>query len=444
MSVSTKQSNSEYQPVEILQKLIRFNTTNPPGNEAECIRYADALLKEAGFETLLVGKEPERLNLITRLKGDGSGAPLLLYGHVDVVTADNQKWTHPPFEGLIDDGCVWGRGALDMKGGVAMMLTAMLRAKAQGITPAGDVVLALVCDEEVGGENGVSFLVQNYAEHFQGIHHALGEFGGFPMYIGGKKFYAIQVAEKEVCWLKVTLRGRGGHGSMVMRGGVMAKLGTFLTALDTHRLPVHITPVVQQMLETIIAQTPPPTNLILSQLLDPQKTDATLDLMGPQGAMFDPVLHNTVNATIVQGGQKVNVIPNEITVALDGRLLPGYKPEHMIAELKGVVGDDVTVEVVQSTPGPAEPDMSLFELLGQVLKDADPEAIPLPFIVSGSTDARHFMRLNIQSYGFIPMNLPEQFNVMQLIHAADERVPVEAIEFGAQAISRVIQLYGKS
>lgn len=443
MPQSKKQSGQEYVPAEILQKLIRFNTTNPPGNEAECIRFAERLLNDAGFETMVVGKDSQRLNLITRLKGDGNGDPLLLYGHVDVVTTENQKWSVPPFEGVIKDGCIWGRGTLDMKGGVAMMLTSLLRAKAEGFTPSGDVILALVCDEEVGGEYGASFLAQNYAEHFQGVRHALGEFGGFPMYIGGKQFYAIQVAEKQVCWLKVTLHGRGGHGSMAMRGGVMAKLGAFLTALDTHRLPVHVTPVVKQMLETIIAHTTPPTNLILSQLLDPQKTDATLDLMGPQGAMFDPVLHNTVNATIVHGGQKINVIPNEIVLNLDGRLLPGYNQNDLIAELKEVVGDEATIEIVQCVPGPEEPDMSMFDLLGQVLKDAVPDAIPLPFIVSGSTDARHFMRLNIQSYGFIPMNLPESFNVMQSIHAADEHVPLEALEFGTQAISRVIQRYGK-
>lgn len=178
-------------PVELLQNLIRFDTTNPPGNEAGCVAYINSLLTEAGFETTLLAKAPNRPNLIACLKGRGNAPPLLLYGHVDVVTTANQKWTYPPFEGKMIDGYIWGRGALDMKAGLAMLLAAFLRAKAEGLTPAGDIVLAILCDEEAGGNYGAKYLVENHAEQFEGIRYAIGEFGGFSMYIGRQKFYPI-------------------------------------------------------------------------------------------------------------------------------------------------------------------------------------------------------------------------------------------------------------
>ncbi len=433
--------NGTPSPVELLQNLIRFDTTNPPGNEAACIRYVNEMLTQAGLETTVLAKDANRPNLIARLRGQGVAPALLLYGHVDVVTTASQGWTRPPFSGELSGGYVWGRGALDMKGGVAMMLSALLRVKA-GTPPAGDLVLALVSDEEVGGEYGAQYLVETHAEQFKGVRYAIGEFGGFPMYVGQKKFYTIQVAEKQVCWLKATIRGRGGHGSMPLHGGAMSKLGHVLQTLDTSRLPVHITPIVRQMLEAMAAETGQATSVALTQLLDPSQTDQVLDGLGSQGLMFDAMLHNTLNATMIAGGHKVNVIPSEITVNLDGRLLPGFTPTDLIAELKGLVGHDVEIEVFQSTPGPHEPDMGLFNFLADILQEADPGGIPVPLLLTGSTDARHFSRLNIQTYGFLPMNLDENFNFVQSIHAADERIPVEALEFGTHVIHLALLRYG--
>lgn len=443
MSSTTNQTIYK-RPAELLQNLIRFDTTNPPGNEAECITYINGLLTEAGFETTLLAKSSNRPNLIARLQGRGTAPPLLLYGHVDVVTTANQKWTHPPFEGKIVDGCVWGRGALDMKGGVAMMLAALLRAKAEGLTPAGDVVLALVCDEEAGGDYGVKYLVEEHPEQFEGIRYALGEFGGFPLYVGPRKFYLIQVAEKQICFIKATVRGPGGHGSLPMRGGAMAKLARLLQRLDQHRLPVHITPVARQMVEAMASALPFPLGIVLRQLVNPILTDTVLNLLGEKGRMFESLFHNTVNATMVHGGEKVNVIPSEITVALDGRLLPGYTPDDLIAELRPIIGDEVELELVRHDPGPAEPDMGMFDLLAGILREADPDGIPMPLLLSGTTDARFFSRLGIQTYGYTPMNLPPEFNFAQLAHAADERIPVDAVDFGANAIYKVLQRYGKS
>jgi acetylornithine deacetylase/succinyl-diaminopimelate desuccinylase-like protein len=178
-------------PAELLQNLIRFDTTNPPGNEAECIAYISRLLSNAGFETTIVAKDANRPNLIVRLPGRGSSPPLLLYGHVDVVSTENQEWSHPPFSGVARGGYVWGRGALDMKGGVAMMLAAFLRAKAERFAPAGDVILAVVSDEEAGGNYGAMYLVEEHGQLFSGVRYAIGEFGGFPLHLAGRKFYAI-------------------------------------------------------------------------------------------------------------------------------------------------------------------------------------------------------------------------------------------------------------
>ncbi len=428
-------------PVELLQKLICFNTTNPPGNEAQCVTYINSLLTEAGFETTVLAKDQERPNLIARLKGRGTTSPLLLYGHVDVVTTANQKWTHPPFEGRVIDGYIWGRGALDMKSGVAMMLAAFLHAKVEGLTPSGDIVLAILSDEEAGGDYGAKFLVENHAEQFEGIRHAIGEFGGFPLYISQKKFYPIQVAEKQFCWMQAILRGPGGHGSLPMRGSTMAKLAKLLQSLDQHQLPVHITPVAHQMIEAMASALPFPLRLVLSQLLNPRLTNLILKLLGAKGRLFAPIFHNTVNATVVQGGDKINVIPSEIVLKLDGRLLPGYTPENMIAELRPIIGDDVELELIRYDTGPAQPEMGLFNTLAGILREADPNGIPIPLLISATTDARFFSRLGIQTYGFIPMSLPENFAFFETIHSADERIPVAAVEFGANALYQVLQRY---
>ncbi len=425
-----------------MQNLIRFDTTNPPGNEAECIFYINGLLTGAGYKTKLFYKDSNRPNLIASLKGKDTAAPLLLYGHVDVVTTSGQEWTHPPFEGKITDGYVWGRGALDMKGGIAMMLATFLRAKAEGLTPTGDVVLAILSDEEAGGACGAKYLVENHADEFAGIQYAIGEFGAFVLHMGHKRFYPIQVAEKQLCWLKATVQGPGGHGSLPMRGGAMAKLAQLLRLLDRHRLPVHITPTIRQTLTGMVSNLPFPTSLILRQLLRPRLTDNLLNLLGEKGRIFDPLLHNTVNATIVRGGDQINVVPSESVLEMDGRLLPGYSPGDMIAELREIIGDEVKLEVVWHEPGPSEPNMGLFNTLSGILREIDPEGVPLPLLLSGVTDARFFSQLGVQTYGFLPMNLPADFNFAQAIHAADELIPVDSVRFGSDAIYKLLQRYG--
>jgi acetylornithine deacetylase/succinyl-diaminopimelate desuccinylase-like protein len=428
-------------PAELLQNLICFDTTNPPGNEAPCVNYIGSLLKAAGFETTILAKEADRPNLITRLAGSGQAPPLLLYGHVDVVTTANQQWRQPPFEGKEADGYIWGRGALDMKGGLAMMLAALMRARAEGVKPAGDIILAVLSDEEAAGDCGAGYLVAEHAGQFEDVRYAIGEFGGFPLYIGGRKFYGIQVAEKHFCWLNATVRGPGGHASLPRRDSATAGLGRLLTGISQRRLPVHITPVVRQMIEQIASAVPPPVKSTLLELLEPSRTDTALERLGTHQSLFDALLHNTVNATIIRGGQQINVVPSEITLKLDGRLLPGYAPEDLMAELRPIVGNDVELELIRCDPGPSAPDMGLFDTLAGSIREADPAGIPLPVMVAATTDARIFSRLGIQTYGYTPMNLPPDFSFVETIHAADERIPLAAVDFGAGAIYRVIKDY---
>ena len=425
---------------ELLQELIRFDTTNPPGNETACIEFVRAQLEEAGCATETYAKDPARPNLVSRLPG-GDAPPLLLQGHVDVVTTAGQSWTYPPFEGRLEHGEVWGRGALDMKAGVAMLVHAFLRARLENAALPGDLVLVVLSDEENGGDLGARYLVEERPELFTGMRYALGEFGGFTLHVGGKRFYPIQVAEKQICWLKATVRGPGGHGAMVHRGGTVARLGKLLADLDRKRLPVHVTPVVREFVERVAAELPRRDATVLRSLLKPRFTDVALRLLGERGATIEPMLRNTVNATIVRGGAKINVVPSEIELELDGRALPGFSPEQLVAEVQALVGDDVELEVVRHDPGPPAPDLGLFDTLAGVIRELDPEGTPVPLLQIGVTDGRFFSRAGIQTYGFLPMRLPEEFKFEKLIHAADERIPVDALEFGAEAVWRAVQRF---
>ncbi len=429
-------------PAELLQKLIGFDTTNPPGNERACVEYVDGLLAGHGFETTILARDEARPNLVTRLPGRGEAPPLLFYGHLDVVNTENQSWTYPPFEGRLADGFVWGRGALDMKGAVAMMLAVLMRARALSLVPAGDILLALVADEEVNGAYGAHYLVEHHPGLFDGVRYAIGEAGGFTVHIGGRRLYPIMVAEKQSCSLRATVRGRGGHGAMPVRGQAMARLGRLLGRLDRHRLPVHITPAARQMIEGVAGALPPGQRLVLRQLLNPWLTDRLLDLMGPLGEALDPLLHNTVSPTMLRGSGQLNVIPAQVSLNLDGRLLPGYGPDDLVAELRHLLGSEVELEVYDYEPGPPAPDMGLFDFLAGILRQADPGGHPVPLLMPGVTDARHLARLGIQTYGFTPLKMPPGLDFWRLAHAGDERVPVAALGFGVEALYRLLERYG--
>ncbi len=443
MPSPTAPTNGIHWPAELLQSLIRFDTTNPPGNERECISYIHRLLTEAGCDAQIVGRSPDRPNLIARLQGRGDAPPLLLQGHVDVVPADPREWQHPPFEGKIVDGYVWGRGALDMKGGVAMMLTAILRAKAESLPLPGDVILALVSDEERGGEYGARYLVESQGHLLEGVRYAIGEFGGFSFPIGKRRFYPIMVTEKQICVLRATVRASGGHGSLTGKGGTMARMARLLLRLERHRMPIHVTPATRRMLRAIASSLPFPQSTLFRLLLTPPLAGLTLNLLGNRRRLFEPLLRNTSNATIVRGGDGVNIVPSEIALGLDCRLLPGYGPGDLIAELRPIVGDEVELEVVHHDPSPEEPDLGLFDTLAAILRQADPEAVPVPMLLPASTGGRFFSRLGIQSYGFLPMALPPDFDFSQTIHGPNERVSVAALTFGSDGIYELLRRFGE-
>lgn len=445
MSTSTisDQSTIYQRPVELLQHLIRFDTTNPPGNEEECIKYIGALLNNAGLQTTIVAKSPNRPNLIARLPGRGNAPGLLLQGHVDVISTANQRWAHPPFAAEIADGYVWGRGALDMKGGVAMMLAALLRVRAENLVPAGDVVFAALADEENFSNYGAKYVVERHPELLSGVRYSIGEFGGFTIYVGSRKFYMIQVSEKQNCVVRVTFRGRGGHSSVPEKGGALAKLGQALVALDRLRLPVHVVPAAQMMFRQIAAVLPFPQNVVVRQLANPKLAGMALGLMGPRQEIFEPLLRNTVTPTIVNAGTKLNIIPNEAALLIHARLLPGYGPEDLRTELRQLLGKEAEFELSDYEQGPSELDMGMFPLLGNILREMDPEGTPVPLLVTGITDARCFSRLGIQTYGFTPMQLPRELEFWRLTHGSDERVPVESVTFGTEAIYRLLQRFGE-
>jgi acetylornithine deacetylase/succinyl-diaminopimelate desuccinylase-like protein len=444
VEIIAEQARIWERPIHLLQQLIRFDTTNPPGNEAECIGYLDRLLTSAGILTNILAQDPARPNLIARLAGRGDAPPLLLYAHIDVVSTENQTWQYPPFEGKIVDGLLWGRGTIDDKGGAAMSLCAFLRAKAEGLIPPGDVIIAILCDEEDGGNFGAKYLVENYPNQFEGVRYAIGETGGFTFYINGQKFYPMMIAEKRMCGITATVRGPAVHAAVyIVHGGAAAKMGAFLTRLDKAHLPVHITPAVHQMFETISKSMPFPANLVFRQLLNPALADKVLDLLGTRGQALYPLLHNSVNITGIHGGEQIVGTPAKVTANIFTMLLPGYSPEDMLAELRQIAEEEVELEVVYTGETiPEQPDLGLYNTLCEILREGDPQGVPLPLLFTSPTDARHFDKLGIQTYGFQPMKLPQDVDIATLAHGPDERIPVEALEFGTTAIYKALQRFG--
>jgi len=431
-------------PTVLLQRLIRIDTSNPPGGERRAMELVKQVLVEHGVDVGMIAADPDRPNLIARIRGREEAPPMLLQGHMDVVPATDQQWSHPPFAGTISDGFVWGRGALDMKGPIVMMIDAFLRLAGSSDVPAGDVVLCLMPDEEAGSDIGAKYLVSNHPEIFDGVEHAIGEFGGFSYYLDGVEFMPIQVSERIGVEFTVTLRGPGGHGSLPVEDGAMARLGRILTALDTHSLPVHIAPATRLMLEGIARHTAGTTAFGVRRLLDDRTAGLAVKLFGSQFERIGPLLRNTVNATVVRGGDSANVIPSVISLTLDGRMVPSSTPERFLAELRSVIGEDCEISYETEWLGPPpDLDLSMYPLLKNILTGMRAGVVPLPYMQAGMTDGRVFATLGIQTYGFTPMPLPEGFSFEKTVHGSDERIPVDALDFGARAIFELLRRYGQ-
>lgn len=429
-------------PLELTKSLIRLPTINPPGNEAAAQTFLADLLEENGFVVQMHEAEPGRPNLITRLPGQGTRPPLLFYGHTDVVGVAGQQWQFDPFEASETNGVLYGRGALDMKAGVAMLVHSLLSAANQDVRPSGDIVLALVVDEETGGEAGMQFLLSEHAEIFAGIRHAIGEFGGFPLYVDGRKFYRIGVSQKQYARIRLTFRAAGGHGSLPVSDTVMGRLGAALVKLDRHRMPYHRTPLAERIIRLMLPHLEGRTKQALQALLDPKTFESGLAALTSGAERFESLFRDTANPTIASAGSKFNVIPSEAVVDLDARLLPGRSVPDLLTELRQLLGHEVEMEVIAAgPPTKSDVDYALFDELAGLLREHDPEGIPIPYLFNESPDGRLLEAHGIQNYGFLPMNLPPEIDLPSLIHGENERVPVSAIQFGADILLELIRRY---
>lgn len=426
-----------FDAVYLAQQLIKFDTTNGVVPEKACIEYIKELLDDANIETHLVCRDELRPNLIARYPSKSPDAdipPFVMYGHVDVVSTEDQQWDKQPFSGIIEDGYLWGRGAIDMKGQHGMFLETMLRLAAENIELPFDVYYIAVSDEEGTSDDGMKFLVENHPEIFKDMRFAIGEIGGFSINISGKKLYPIQIAEKQVAEIKITAKGKGGHASMKHHDTAMERIALAVTKLSTKRLPVRITPPVRFMMESMAEIIGGATGKVIRLLLKPALTDKVLGALGSAGELFDPLLHNSVNVTVINGGHAVNVIPSSVWCKCDLRLVPQCTIKEAIKDIQALIGEDFEIEVLHYDKGMDDVDLTIYDSLAEILKKADPSGHPVPFVLAAVTDARFLGRVGVQSYGFTPMDLPEDYAFTELSHNANERVPVSALEFGAKTI----------
>jgi len=417
--------------------LIRIDTTNlgdhsGPGERAAAEHVA-ALLAEAGLEPAVLESHPKRASVVARIEGEDSSRPaLLIHGHLDVVPADPADWQVPPFAGEIQDDCVWGRGAVDMKDMDAMMLAVVRQRQAEGRRPPRDVVLAFLADEEAGGSYGARWLVDNHPELFDGVTEAIGEVGGFSATIGGRRLYLIQTAEKGMAWMRLTARGTAGHGSMLQRDNAVTELAEAVARLGRHEWPTRLTPTVRAFLQEACRA--------LGIDFIQNDTSEVLSKLGPIARMVGATLTNTVNPTMLNAGYKVNVVPQTATAQVDGRFLPGHE-EEFLAEVDSVLGPGVQREFVHHDIAVETTfDGDLCAAMTAALMAEDPDAALAPYCLSGGTDAKSFSRLGIRCFGFTPLRLPADLDFAGMFHGVDERVPVSALQFGVRVLDRFLDL----
>ncbi|WP_267477176.1 M20/M25/M40 family metallo-hydrolase [Nocardioides sp. Leaf374] len=421
--------------VEICRDLIRMDTSNygdaeGPG-EREAAEHVAALLDEVGISSRLYESEPGRTSVVAHWGGDGSrDDALLLHGHLDVVPAAAEDWQVDPFSGEVQDGYVWGRGAVDMKDFDAMLLS-VVRARARaGRVPSRPVVLCFTADEEAGGHKGAEVLVRDHREEFDGVTEAVGEVGGFSTTVRGRRMYLIEAAEKGMAWMRLTARGRAGHGSMLNTDNAVTRLSGAVARIGAHEWPVRLTPTMQVLLAAV--------GDLAGVEATPENAPRLIEEFGGAARMLGAVISNTTNPTMLGAGYKVNVIPTEATAHVDGRFLPGFEDE-FFATLAELTGEGVEIEFLShQQPWETPYDGDLVDAMTRSLLAEDPDAVVAPYLMSGGTDAKHFRRLGMRSYGFAPLRLPDDLDFTALFHGVDERVPVDALEFGARVFDRFL------
>ena len=463
---------AHHELVEGLRDLIRLRTINPPGDEILAARYLESVLSEAGIPSTVVEPFPGRGSIVARLRGDGTGgAPLLLLSHLDVVPAPADGWTHDPFGGDLAGGYVWGRGAVDMKGMVAMEV-AVLRllaaeARAAGRDPASDpvpglsrdVIFASTADEEAGGVHGAGWMVDQHPEWLAAAG-ALNECGGVAVTVGGTRLWPIQVAEKGFAIYDLEVRGRWGHGSMPGDGGpgaggtVGGDANALLRAGEVaSRLakpgPPRLTPVMERFLEGSAAAVPPALGAWIRRLAGdgPAAEDALAAACSDayRRAMRG-LLRDTFSPDVLQVGTRHNVIPGVAALTVDCRVLPGTTPDDVARELRGRIGEDLWPFVTATLRlwGPAvevPAEGELWDVMTSAIRAADPEGVPLAGMSTWATDAKHTARIGIPTYGFSPLLLGPDDQFLALFHGDDERVSVEALRFGLPVLYDVVRRF---
>ncbi len=421
--------------VRFTSELIRIDTTNRgggDGREREAAEYAAERLAEAGAEPVILEKAPGRSNVVARIAGtDPSADALLVHGHLDVVPAEAADWSADPFSGEVRDGVVWGRGALDMKSMDAMVLSAVRAWARAGVRPRRDVVVAFTADEEASAEYGAGFLAERHGELFAGCTEGVSESGGFTFHGGGGlRIYPVGAGERGTAWLRLTARGRAGHGSKANPRNAVVMLAEAVARIGRHRWPVRLVPTVRAALTELAAVYGVEADVDAADF----DADALLAKLGPAAQLVESTLRNSANPTVFTAGYKVNVVPEHAAAQVDGRMLPGWEDE-FTATMDELTGPDVDWEFQHRTvPLGAPVDSPTFAAMRSAITRFDPEARVVPYCMSGGTDAKQFSQLGIVGYGFSPLRLPAEFGYGRLAHGVDERVPVDGLRFGVRVL----------
>jgi len=430
--------------VDLVSALIRFDTSNTGDpettkGERECAQWVAQQLEEVGYQTEYVeAGAPGRGNLFARLPGkDSSRGTLMVHGHLDVVPAEAADWSVHPFSGAVEDGYVWGRGAVDMKDMVGMMIAVARHFKRNGMIPPRDLVFAFLSDEEAGGKYGAHWLVDNRPDLFEGVTEAIGEVGGFSLTVprkdgGERTLYLIETAEKAMMWMRLTARGRAGHGSMIHDDNAVTAVAEATARLGRHQFPIVMTDAVEQFLEAVAEETGYSFDWRSPDL------DGAVGKLGTIARIVGATLRDTANPTMLKAGYKANVIPSTAEAVVDCRVLPGRLPAFE-REVDELIGPNVTREWIVELPSYETTfDGELLNAINAALLAADPDARTVPYMLSGGTDAKAFARLGIRCFGFVPLRLPPDLDFASLFHGVDERVPVDALIFGTQVLQHFL------
>ena len=424
--------------VELTRELIRIDTSNfGPSDEtvgeAEAAEYCAAVLREVGWDPeVVVTTSDKRRGLVLRVPGtDQYASALVLHGHLDVVPAIASDWTHPPFAAEVDQGFIWGRGAVDMKNMDAMILAVARHWGRTGERPRRDVIVSFFPDEEAGMVHGSQWFVDNRPDLFAGASEAIGEVGGFSLTVNDDlRLYPIQTAEKGIKWLRLRAAMRAGHGSMIHEDNAVSEIAEAVTAIGRHHWPQRRTKTVERFLDEL-------SQAFGVDLVD-SDTDEVLRRLGTLGMLVGATLQNTANPSMLEAGYKVNVIPTHATAHIDGRFLPGYEAE-FDETIRSLVSENIEIEAVNDDIAIEAPfETATFDLMAKVLRDADPGARAVPYMISGGTDAKALTRLGIDCYGFSPLKMPSDLDYWQLFHGVDERVPIDGLTFGVRALHRFL------